>query len=160
MSTPSPTPAPHHARTPVRPVVVGIDGGPRDARVVAWAGVRAWAGRHPLRLVHAFRQTTSTDPFGTISWWDPAARDEAEQFVARVAAHVRARAPSVQVTTTTLAMGPVAALAWEGNGAEVVVIGRSRRAWFRPTGLSVEARLARRVPGRVVVVGPDDETLR
>ncbi|MGH1565178.1 universal stress protein [Mumia sp. DW29H23] len=150
---------PREERLRRRPIVVGIDGTTHSALALQWATIRAFAGRTSLHVVHAYRSSVSSDPFGVVYWWDPAPLALAEQLVARAAAQARALAPTLTVTTAVRSTTAAAALIAEGREAELIVVGRSRTKWFRPLTWSVNAKVARHARGRVVIVDEGDEVL-
>ena len=83
-----------------------------------------------------------------------------QQVLDEAAEAARRQAPLLTISTRLRGTDPSSALLDEGRSAQLIVLGaghRGRRTgWLRQ---SVTARVARRARGRVVIVGPDDETL-
>jgi nucleotide-binding universal stress UspA family protein len=143
-----------------RPILVGVDGSDTSTLALEWAAVRALAGHTSLHIVHVIRIRTWLDPYGLVPLWDMESRQVAERLLNEAALRARRRAPQLQITTRLRGPDPAAALLDEGRRAELIVLGRRhwppRTGWLSP---SVTTRVARRARGRVVIVGPDDETL-
>jgi nucleotide-binding universal stress UspA family protein len=156
------TAAPQRAdlSTPRRPILVGIHESPASGRALAWAIVRAQAGRQPLGVVHAFQWHATFDPYGVAHWSPDVPLEVGRHLLDDAAVHARTVAPHLSVFTRLCAGDPTEILAQEAHGAELVVVGRSEHCrWFGVPKWTVGARVARRAPGRVVIVGASNEML-
>jgi nucleotide-binding universal stress UspA family protein len=142
-----------------RPILVGVDGSAASDRALAWAAVRAVAGDTSLLIVHAARTRLWLDPFGIVLYWDLPS-EAARGILARAADRARVHAPLLSIGTRLRDAEPSFALVDEGRAAELIVLGRSHEQQELGGLLpSVSRRVARRAPGRVVIVSPDDERL-
>ena len=141
-------------------ILVGVDGSIAGQRALEWAVIRAHAGNGSLRIVHLVRLPVVWDPYGVALWWGTAPLEAAQQVVDEAAHNARSLAPGLTVSTGVRVGGTASGIVREGKDAELIVLGRSRRrgAILRmfPT---VNAQVARRAPGRMVIVGLDDEVL-
>lgn len=140
------------------PILVVVDGSPESRRALEWAVVRASAGGSPLRIVHAYRLPVSFDACGWVHGWDLELFAWAHRVLDDATRHAHDLAPDLPVSTCVHARRPLGALVIECRAAELIVLGRGRGGWWDRTR-GVDATLARRARGRVVIVGPDDETL-
>lgn len=146
--------------TPVRPVLVGIDGSPSALAAARWAAREAAFRRAPLRLVTAFGWMPvqdADDPLQIV----PPARDElrktAEARLAAAAAQVAEVAPDVVVSREVTTGMPVALLVELSGEAQLAVVGQRGLGGF--TGLvlgSVSTALAAHAACPVVVVRGTD----
>ena len=143
-----------------QPILVGIDGSAASRRALEWATVRAMAGHTSLHIVHVVRVRVWLDAFGYTSYWEIGSREAAKQLLLDAAESARHQAPLLTISTRLRGTDPSSALLDEGRAAQLIVLGTGhcgrRTGWLRH---SVTARVARRARGRVVIVGPDDETL-
>lgn len=143
----------------MRPVLVGVDGSDISVRALDWAIVRATAGRTSLHIVHAGPAPVRGDGWVFPCIVDGSELSAAHRVLVRAAAVARSRAPELPIIVTLRDGNPVAALVDEGRAAQVIVVGSLRDRRNRWALWSVTNRLARRAPGRVVIVSPDNEVL-
>lgn len=141
-------------------IVVGVDGSAAGEIALDWAVIRAHAGNGSLRIVNVVRLPIVWDPYGVALWWGTAPLEMAQQIVDRAADRARSLSPGLSVSTGVRIGGTAGGILHEAKNAELIVLGRSRqRGSIMRMFPTVNAQVARRTPGRLVIVGPDDEVL-
>ena len=140
-----------------RPIVVGVDNVDDQRPAIEWAAIRAHAGGTSLRIVHAYQWPIAVDPFGLAVWLETAPVASALAVVDDAVRHARAVVPGLDVETPLRPTSPAAAHQREGQRAELIVVGRSKRSRFWPWVLTVNDELVRRARGRVVIVDHKEE---
>src|SRR3989440_2292478 len=137
------------------PVVVGVDGSP-DSRVAAdYAAREAFRRGLPLRLVHGL-QPPAAYSFGALVAIDlSAVLRDLRTMLDTVAADLRVRYPSVELTSEVTAGDPAGVLVEESRRATLVVGGSGGLGGIR--GMlagSVSAQVASHAHAPVIVVRP------
>lgn len=140
---------------PRPPVVVGLDGS--DGALVALDWATDAAARHvlPLRIVHAWSIPLPPVPMGPAVSGpsDDALRDAAQALLDEAVAHVKGRAPDVDVTGTLHASPPATALLHEAKDASLLVVGsRGLDSFSELLVGSVSIQVATHAPCPVAVV--------
>lgn len=129
------------------PVVVGVDGTPTSDAAVDFALREASLRGTDLLAVHGLVDPVSATVL------DP---DRAHELVAERLAHLVGRYPEVKVTQEEVRNKPGAALVEYGAGAQLVVVGSSRRIGKRGLVLrSTGQHLLYRAPCPIAVVRSD-----
>ncbi|MEU2429393.1 universal stress protein [Streptomyces sp. NPDC007861] len=103
-----------------RHVTAGLDGSPQSTAAAEWAAREALLREVPLRLVHADEWPVWTaDPEVRAA----VQRRWADQLLTGAAEQLRAKNPSLDITTRRLSGRPPAALAAEAADADLLVLG-------------------------------------
>jgi len=140
----------HAAGSPLRTIVVGVDGSPDGEQVLDWAAAEAMRCGAVLDVVNAW-----TYP-GTAGYAAPGDADVppyARQVVSMALEHLAARAPSVPVRADIHRGPPLVALAEASRQADLLVLGSRGFGAFQGMRIgAVSEHLAREVSCSVVVV--------
>ena len=126
-------------------VVVGVEGGPGDEPVLAFAVAEAAARSAVLRAVHAWRDVpleSAVGGFGPLVDWSAVEAQERELLTGAVAP-VRRDAPGVVVEEELLRDSPATALLAASAGAELAVVGHRHRSRFARLGSTTHGVLHR-----------------
>ncbi|GAA2899157.1 universal stress protein [Streptosporangium fragile] len=143
------------------PIVVGTDGSPDADRAVKWAADDAFRRRLPLRIVHVVEHGPYDTPrFAAPDWPRTLVRYGREVLLAAERL-VRARQPSIDVSTELIEGSLTGILRGQAEGAAEIVLGSRGRGGFAGALLgSVSTHVAGHAHGPVVVVRPGAEEVR
>jgi nucleotide-binding universal stress UspA family protein len=139
-------------------IVVGIDGSQSSANALEWGIERAQISGEQLDLVNVYSLTPALDFYGyhaasqPLDWVVESSSEVAQAAEARV----RAVAPALPCTATTILGHPAHVLAAASEGADVLVVGRRGNGAVASTLLgSVSNRLTTASRCPLVVMGDE-----
>jgi nucleotide-binding universal stress UspA family protein len=128
-----------------RPVVVGIDGGPGDDVVLAFAVAEAVARGTEVVAVHAWHEAAmeaSLGGFGPLVDWT-AVEEQEQQVLADAVARWRSAAPDVEIRETVARDRAASALLSASETAELLVVGHRHRGRLARLGSTMHGVLHR-----------------
>ncbi|PZH17637.1 stress-inducible protein [Streptomyces sp. NTH33] len=138
--------------TPVRPVVVGLDGSRVGLAAADWAAHEALLRGVPLRLVHAWEQLIV--PYASLAGVAiPPDPKRSARLLTDARARLSRRHPGLEVITDRIPGDPATALVTAGTDGELLVLGS--RGPGRAAGFllgSVARKVVARAEGPVVLV--------
>ncbi|MGY1755108.1 universal stress protein [Blastococcus sp. SYSU D01042] len=141
----SPDEPPEHEDGDPASVVVGVEGGPTDEPVLAFAVAEAAARGAVLTAVHAWQELTlgaGVGGFGPLVDWSGVAADE-QRLLAEAVAPWRTAAPGLRIEEALVRERPAGALLRAAAGADLLVVGHRHRGLLARLGSTTHAVLHR-----------------
>ncbi|HET8560746.1 MAG TPA: universal stress protein [Marmoricola sp.] len=138
---------------PPRPVVAGVDCGPRSDSVLGLAFELAETEGRPLEVLHSWQvQGPVHDHRGYV--WSVRERSEEERQLEEMVTLHAEKHPDVHFVRHVVEEDPVAALVERSAEAALVVVGSRGRSWARSVMGSVSRAVVERAHCAVVVIRP------
>ncbi|MBB2910819.1 nucleotide-binding universal stress UspA family protein [Streptosporangium becharense] len=143
------------------PIVVAVDGSDDATRAVRWAADDAFRRRLPLRIVHVVERGPYDTPRFAVPDLPRMMVERGREVLLEAERTVRARQPSVEVSTELIEGSLTGILRREADAAAETVLGSRGLGGFAGALLgSVSTHVAGHAHGPVVVVRPGGEEAR
>lgn len=136
-----------------RPVVAGVDGGPRTDGVLGLAFELAETEGRPLEVLHSWQAQGPVHDTRSHAWTLRERSEQERQLEELVTLHA-GKHPDVRFVRHVVEEDPVTALLERATEAALVVVGAHGRSWTRSVIGSVSRAVVERAHCTVVVVRP------